>query len=205
VHFDVFEGVKNIAKALKVPRIKTLYLIYFLFMFGWNLLLQFVPVHLVKQFSFSSSDIGDAAAFMGICWALGSALVNKYLMKRFCQMKVLELCLILIAGLFFSILFVRNLHLFFLIIGLSVVLAGLSWPICTSLISGLAGKQIQGKILGISQSMQSLAMALSPGVGGFIEPLFLGAPFLVGAITSLIAALLYFKVRKSDRNRKLQR
>lgn len=200
VKFDVFEGARNIHKALKIPRIKILYLIYFLFLFGWNILLQFVPVHFVKQFDFTSSDIGDMAAFMGVCWAIGSGLVNKYLSKRFCQMKVMEICLLVITVLFFLIVFIKSIYMLLLLIGISVVLAGLVWPICTALISSLAGDKVQGKILGMSQSMQSLAMALSPVLGGFLEPFFIGAPFVAGAFASLIAALLYFKVRKTDRN-----
>lgn len=203
VKFDLLEGVHNIQKALKIPRIKTLYLIYFCFLFGWNTLLQFVPVHLVKQFDFSSSDIGDVAAFMGICWAFGSGVVNKWLARWFCTMKILEVCLLITTGLFFWIAWIYRLNILLIIIGISVILAGVIWPICTAMISNLADKKVQGKILGISQSMQSLAMALSPVIGGFIEPVFLGAPFVLGAITSLIAALLYFQVRKADRNKKI--
>ena len=81
--YKPFEGIENIKKALETKGIKKIYLIYFLFVFAWTLLFQFSPVLVIKKFNFSNSQIGDLAAFMGICWIIGSAVVAKILSKFF--------------------------------------------------------------------------------------------------------------------------
>ncbi|MES2273600.1 MAG: MFS transporter, partial [Chlamydiota bacterium] len=81
------------------------------------------------------------------------------------------------------------------VLGSCVILGGLAWPLCTSLISNLAPRQFQGKILGVSQSVQSLAMTLAPVVGGVAFQISWELPFLIGAGASLLAAVLYFTLK----------
>ena len=52
---------------------------------------------------------------------------------------------------------------------------------------------MQGKILGMSQSMQSLAMAMSPIIGGVVARYFIEFPFLVASLASLIGVIIYLK------------
>ncbi len=60
----------------------------------------------------------------------------------------------------------------------------------------MASKRIQGKILGISQSVQSLAMTLAPIAGGLATQGSVKLPFLIGALSGLIATFVYFTLRK---------
>lgn len=194
VKFNFLEGLHNIQKALQIAKIKVIYIIYFLFLFSWNILLQFTPVHLIETFHFSNSEIGDMAAFMGITWAIGSGFVNKFLVNRFASLKVLEFSLMAFTLFCAMIIFPKNVATFLLLLGICVILAGVAWPICTSLISSMADESVQGKILGISQSMQSLAMALSPLIA-VVTLIHTGLPFIVAALASLAAGLVYFKVK----------
>lgn len=204
IKYDFLEGLHNIQKALRIPRLKVLYVILFLFLFGWNAVLQFSPVLLVKEFSFTSSQIGDFAAFMGVCWAFGAGVINRILTHRFCHFKMLEVLLVLFTVFCFSIAFIDRLVWLIIVVGLTVIVASMSWPICSGIISNLADKTIQGKILGMSQSITALSMALAPVIGGLVEPIYLGAPFLVGSFLCFIASLIYFRIRKDDRNIKIK-
>lgn len=192
--FDPLGGVHNIQEVLKKGQIKILYAIYFLFLFSWNILLQFTPVRVIEVFDFTNSEIGDLAAFMGICWAVGSGLISKLLLKKFSPLKVLEFSLLVFTILCTTIFFQKHLQSLLLIIGFCVLLAGVAWPICAQVISSKAHATQQGKMLGISQSMQSLAMALSPLVAVFSH-IHLGVPFLIAALASFGAAAIYFRLK----------
>ncbi len=196
VKYDFLEGFHNIQKALKTEKIKRVYAIYFLFLFAWTLLFQFTPVLVVEKYHFSNSNIADLAIFMGICWAIGSGYLTKFLQKRFSSTVVLEVCLIAFTLLCGLIVLPKALWIVLTVLGFSVILAGLAWPLCTGLISSLAPRHIQGKILGISQSMQSLAMAIAPVVGGLVYRGKAGAPFLIAAGAGLLASILYFSAVK---------
>lgn len=193
VQFNFWQGFHNIYEALKTKNIKIIYLIYFLFLFSWNILFQFTPVLVVDSFDFSNSEIGDIAAFMGICWAVGSGYLSKVLLRYFNGYKILEMCLLLFTLLSALIILPKNVVGLLFIIGICVILAGLAWPICTNVISSRAGSRIQGKVLGMSQSMQSLAMAFSPLVAVFTH-FYLGLPFIIAAISSLAAGIIYFRL-----------
>lgn len=198
IRFHFFESFTHIKLALRTEKIKRIYTIYFLFLFAWTILLQFMPVLTVERFAFTNSNIGDLALFMGVCWAVGSGYLNKWASSRFQTKHILEICLIgftILCG-----LVILPLQIFFIlgILGLCVMLGGVAWPICAGLISSMASNESQGKAMGISQSIQSFAMTLGPLLGGVAFHASLGAPFLMAAATSLIALIIYFFVLKES-------
>lgn len=190
--FHFFEAFHHIKMALRTENIKRIYAIYFLFLFAWTILFQFIPVLTVERFEFTNSNIGDMALFMGLCWALGSGYINKMLIQRFNSLRILEFCLVGFTILCGLVILPHHISLVMLILGTCVVLGGIAWPICTGLISNTASPQMQGKILGISQSIQSLAMSVAPIVGGLAFHVSLGLPFLIGAAVCLSATAIYY-------------
>lgn len=195
VKFDFLESFHNIRTALQTKKIKKIYVIYFLFLFSWTLVFQFSPVLVVARYAFTNSDIGNLALYMGICWAIGSGYLNKWLVRKYHFMRVLEGCLLGFTIFCTSIVFIKDVNATMVMLGLCVLLGGLAWPLCTSLISNTAPREIQGKILGMSQSVQSLAMAVAPMLGGVVFQLSPTLPFLLGGIGGLVAGVLYFRLK----------
>ena len=91
--------------------------------------------------------------------------------------------------------FPKHLQGVIIILGACVIIGGLAWPLCTTVISNRAPHKMQGKIMGMSQSMQSLAMAVSPIIGGLFDRVHIYLPFLVAAFASLIAGAIYFRTK----------
>jgi DHA1 family tetracycline resistance protein-like MFS transporter len=194
--FDFLHACRNITEALRIKKIKAIYSLYFLFVFGWTILLQFTPVLMVREFYFTNSNIGDLALFMGVCWAFGSGVLNKIFLVFFSPLKVLEFSLLGFTLLLALMIFPTHIYEVLGVVAGCVVIAGLAWPLCTALISNSASNESQGKILGMSQSVQSLATTLAPILGGLISHLFLGSYFLLGALASLIASVIYFSLKE---------
>ena len=193
--FDFFRACKNIQEALRTKKIKTIYMLYFLFLFGWTMLLQFTPVLMVKQFHFTSSNIGDLSLFMGVCWAFGSGVLNKILLHFFSPLRTLEISFLGFTLLSACMVFTLPIYEVLALMAGCIIIAGVAWPLCTALISNSASQESQGKVLGMSQSVQSLATTVAPIIGGLVSHLFLGSWFLLGALASLIASVLYFRLR----------
>jgi predicted MFS family arabinose efflux permease len=187
---------KNIVEALRTKNIKSIYSLYFLFLFAWTMLLQFTPVLMVRKFYFTNSNIGDLALFMGVCWALGSGVLNKIFLTFFSSMRVLEISLLGFTVFCALMIYPTHIHATLGIIAGCVMIAGMAWPLCTALISHSAPSESQGKILGMSQSVQSLAMTVAPIIGGLASQFYSGFSFLLGALASLIAVVLYFVLKK---------
>jgi DHA1 family tetracycline resistance protein-like MFS transporter len=198
IKFDFFECFRNIKQALRTEKIKQVYAIYFLFLFSWTMLFQFTPVLLVQLFDFTSSNIGEISLFMGICWALGSSYFYRLLSHYLSSSKILDIALIIFTILCGSIIFPKNLYFLFPILGIAILLGGLSWVICMGIISNLAPKNIQGKILGMSQSVQSLAMSIAPLIGGMAAQGAIQIPFLLGAASGAIALFIHFRLHRIE-------
>lgn len=196
VQFSWLECFKNIQRALKTEKIKRIYAIYFLFIVAWTLLFQFIPVIAVQRYAFTSSNIGDLALFMGICWAIGSGYLNRMLVGRFAPLSILEGCLIGFAVL--SAVLVLPYHLYWVlaVLGCCTIIGGLAWPLCNGMISNAAPPQFQGKILGMSQSVQSFAAAIAPALGGVAFKFYPSLPFLLGALACLASVIIYFSLKE---------
>lgn len=195
VKYNFFESFSHIYNALKIKDLKILYFIYFLLIFALTMVLQFSLVLVIEKFSFSHSQIGALAGVMGICWVIGSGLVSKLLIAKASSIKVLEFMLLFFMILS-AIIGVLDFSLSVLIVlGCCVMIGGVAWPVCTSIISGRVSERKQGKILGMSQSMQSIAMAFSSFVGGYAAQYFIELPFVIASFASLLGLLFYIRKR----------
>jgi MFS family permease len=152
----------------------------------------------IKRFDFTNSNIGDLAGFMGICWALGSWITNHLLIRYFSQLKILEVVILIFTILCGLIAIPVDKILLLCILGSCVIIGGIAWPLCSSIISNRAPSNIQGKILGISQSMQSLAMGISPIIGGIANGVSIYFPFVIASFSCLIAGIIYFNLRPKE-------
>ncbi len=188
----------NMRIAFKTTKVRSMYGMYFLFLFAWTLVLQFVPVVMVRNFHFTNSNLGDLALLMGICWALGSGYLNRVLVRYVSSIKITEGCLLVFTVLCALIIFPMHIYNLLALMACCVLLGGIIWPHCNAMISSAAPPQMQGKFMGLSQSLQSLAMAVAPAIGGLAYQVFNGFPFLLGAVASLTAGVLYFSVYKND-------
>lgn len=192
-HFDIMKAVHNVQLALRTKNIKDLYLIYFFYLFAWNMIFQFLPALMVEEFNSSNSTIGDASALMGLVWIVGTVVMSFIMHSKLKLKYLLLISLILYSVACIFIALPRELFYFLMVVGIVVFLAGGMWPIFTGAISNAADAAIQGKILGISQSMQSLSMMLAPIFGGFFIHAHSGVPFAISSISALIAAGLLTK------------
>lgn len=192
VKFHFLESFDHIKTALRTEKIKRIYTVYFLFFISWTIFFQFIPVLTVQRFSFTNSNIGDLALFMGICWAIGSGYLNKFLAYRFNPLFLLELCFIGFAILCAVIVFPKHIYSVMGIVGLGIIIGSLAWPICASAISNAAPQYMQGKIMGLSQSIQSLAMAVAPVIGGLAFHHSLQLPFFIAAGFGCITVIVYY-------------
>jgi DHA1 family tetracycline resistance protein-like MFS transporter len=198
VKYDFLESFKHIKVALKTEKIKRIYLVYFLFFIAWTVLFQFIPVLTVEKFFYTNSNIGDLALFMGVSWAIGSGYLNHFFATRFSSNLVFKICLIGFTVLCAGVVFAKHIYTLTALIGLCVILGSIAWPICTGIISNAAPRPIQGKIMGLTQSVQSLAMSVGPFLGGLAFKYSLELPFFLAAAMSLIAGIVYYFLLKEQ-------
>lgn len=194
--FDFIKGLRNIKIALKTESIRPLYLIYFFYLFSWNIIFLFVPAFVVQEFHLSNSSIGDICAILGVCWIFGTGVLHRLLRP----IKPKWILLISFAVFACAVVFIPYPHFlrtFLFVLAGCTVISGLIWPLCTGAISNAAPKEIQGKVMGLSQSMLSLTMMFSSLLGGLFLHAHSLIPFVFSSLSALVAGAILLRTKLS--------
>jgi len=193
-------------KAMHAQKIRLLFVCAFIFSFGWSFFFEFIPVYLIGQYRFRSPDIGNFYAYAGGLYALSCAFLIKPVVKRFTA-DIVFLASLLLAGCYVLLfLWVKDAAYLWIYVPALLFLIALVYPTLTAMISNWAPKQEQGETLGILQSVQSAAFALSPLFSGSLVGLYDQMPVIVGGASMLLAGTvfgsfcLYELIKNRDKN-----
>jgi DHA1 family tetracycline resistance protein-like MFS transporter len=186
--------MQALSQGLADPRLRTLVVIYFLFMLGFTMMEATLTLFIEKRIG--STDhaqlvrrVGYLFGFIGaIQVALQGGLVGR-LARRFGESRLLAAGCVLAMIALGSVPLVGSwLALYAVALGLAVS-GGLTQPSVASLISRAAGAGTQGSALGTSQSAASLARVVGPAMAGALFQQFSpAAPYFVAAALALAAA-----------------
>ncbi len=192
-------GFKNLAKAMSMKNVRLMFLVVFLYAFGFNFFTQFFQVLLVEKFGFTASRIGDLFAYVGLWIIFTQGILIRPIAKRFAPPQVMQVSLLGLSIALFLILIPTKAYMLLFVLPMVSVFNGLTFPNSTSIISGLAGRESQGEIMGINQSIQAIAMAIPPIISGFIYTIHQSTPIIVGGLSVLLAWIAFQAFQKQSK------
>ena len=199
---DALAGFRNIRKAFRMANLRTMFVVVFLLAFGFNFFTTFFPVFLAEKFAFNQSRIGEMFGYIGFWIAFGQGVVTRAVSRRLEPKTVLLFSTALLGLTLPFLLLAPQASFLFLVLPFVAMFQALTYPNSTAIISNLSGKESQGEILGINQSVQSLAMAIPPIIAGFIVSININLPILVASACTLLAwtvfALFYRRSAKAE-------
>jgi len=198
---SLLTGVKNIQKAFSLPGLKVIFIVIFLITFGFTFFTQFFSVYLIERFGFTQGQIGDFFAYIGIWIAIAQGVVMRPVSSRFSPESILRFSILALSVILLLMLIPDNPFYFYLMVPFMAIVNGLTFPTYTAIVSNLSGKESQGEIMGINQSIQSLGMAIPPLIAGVIAAMDITFPILAASAITFIAWLvfaLYFKGKKKQ-------
>jgi len=198
---DLLAGFKNIRKAIHNERLRTIFIVIFLLTIGFNFFTQFFQVFLIGKFQFNQSQIGDLFAYMGLWIAITQGAFLRPLSKRFAPEEIMSYSIVLLALVFPLLLLPKESIWIYAIIPFIAIFQGLTQPNGTAIVSSLSDDSSQGEILGMNQSIVSLAQAIPPIAAGFLTGISLNLPTLFAAGTTFIAWIVFITVFRLSRKR----
>ncbi len=194
---DWKQEIRDLMKLSKIPRMTPWLLVTFFFYLGWGFYVLFYPALLVQRFHFDQASIGLLSGYLSIFWLLCSTVLNRGLAERF-KPEAFVLIGLPIAGLLSVVIaFTSSIAWWYVTFPVLAICGASIWPNAIALLSNFAGKENQGKVFGIAQSLMSFAMFLSPLISGILAatddriPLTLSGVILVA--TGVFASLYYFR------------
>jgi DHA1 family tetracycline resistance protein-like MFS transporter len=165
-------GFSQLFKSLKNPRLSFVLLIYFLFIVAFSIMTTSFSLYTMFRFGYDAQHTGYLFAYVGIIAVIIQGGLIGRLVKRFGEQPLVIVGAFLFAGSLFAVPFVgpETGGLLALLVGGGLFSIGnsLSAPSLTSLASKSAGRGEQGTVLGVTQSVASLARAVGPALAAFL-------------------------------------
>lgn len=192
-------NLKLITGVLKNKTTGKYIIIFFLLVFAFSNIFGTIQLFTERKdgMNLSQSEIGLVFSFMGIIGVLVQIFLLKIVQRMFGEEKTLILGSFIASIGLGLIGFSSTLTFLLLFIFLLSVGNGMCSTVTISLLSQNTSRAEQGSVLGINQSLASLARFLGPTWGGLVYQ-YLGykAPFITGGIFMLMITFYSFNVRK---------
>lgn len=198
--YHFLSSFSNIAAIMGNKEIRRPFLVYFFYLFSWNIVLLFIPAYSLLMFGLDTSSIGNLCALLGLFWILGTSLLY-HIFSRFSLLRSMAIIfLICFAILMLTSSLIQHLYTFVIVLGFCIMFAGFIWPYATHSISSKASEEVQGKVMGLSQSIFSLTMMLASVTGGLFLNLNKILPFAISSVSAFLAAIIMLtrKTRKKE-------
>ena len=183
---QLIKTLRHLFSVIASKDLSKIYLANFLFMFAWFATMNAFNKSL-SLFSLSSNQITDVLILSGVVWVTGNFIINRALAKRFLPSKTLRVSLFFLLLILLSLALTENSSLFLLFFYPATCLAALCWTNSLANISLKAPKNIQGSILGVNQSLTSLASMLAPPFATLFADS--SSPYLFTSLASLLSFL----------------
>lgn len=155
----------QLIEALKQSRLAFILSIYFLFIVAFSIMTASFALFTMFRFGYDAHDTGWLFVFVGVIGAIIQGGLIGRLVKRFGELTLIVVGALLFAASLFAIPFTgphTGLLTLLLVGGTFAVGNSLSTPALTGLASKSVGRGEQGGVLGVTQSVASLARTVGP-------------------------------------------
>jgi len=177
--------------ALARPHLPLLLLIGFLIVAAFSGYESTFALFAEQSYGFHASSIGYIFAFVGVVLVIVQGLLVGRAVKAFGEHHIVPASLAIVAVGLLMIPATRSVGALLVANGVMAVGMGFNNPALMSLISRYSAAEDQGGVLGLTQSLNSLARIVGPLWGGFaFDRLGIGMPYITSAAVMGIAALL---------------
>ncbi|MCR9172047.1 MAG: MFS transporter [bacterium] len=183
----------RVKKANPSEVIKSIFAIKMLFSSMMAFYIGTISLFLIDLFEFNTQELGIFLFVVGVFLSFNQAVLSKIFVKRFGEFRTLLIGLSFCTVGVLAITMTSNLYLFIAFYYIMNLGLSLCFPTFNALISMHANPKKQGEIMGISEAINSFAMALFPVVSAFLYDLFgFGLYFFISALpaTGLLLAIL---------------
>jgi len=166
--FNLIKGIHNIAVALKLKGTRLFFLIILIYNIGWGLSVEWFGSYSIIEYKVTQQATSWALIIQGAFWMLGGSLLNPWLLKKYNTHRIATIGFFFTALCLFAIFFAKSYLLFCIFYWISAAFSSFAFSNSMNLASIHAPADVQGKVMGISQSMMSLGFVIVPIIGAYV-------------------------------------
>jgi multidrug resistance protein len=177
--------------ALARPHLPLLLVIGFLVVAAFSGYESTFALFAERTYGFTASSIGYIFAFVGVILVIVQGALVGRVVKWIGEHHIVPASLALVAAGLLMIPATTSVAALLVASGVMAVGMGFNSPSLMSLISRYSAAEDQGGVMGLTQSLNSLARIVGPMWGGFaFDRLGIGMPYITSAAVMALAALL---------------
>lgn len=184
------KGITLTIQAYRALDARFSFTVWTLFIGGWALFLQFLPLFLILNHGYTTATVGPLLAFMGGTFALTQVFISRWFFKRFKPQQILLVALIMPWFAVVLMTFCQEWWLFHLGAFLFPLSMGFVLPAFMSFLVGLGGSA-HGLRVGQAQSIQSLMTIIVTLLGGKLLAWWSLSTSIIGLSAMCLAFLLF--------------
>lgn len=185
-------GFANVGKAFLTPGLRTIFIVSFFLTFGFSFFTTFFQVFMVQKFSYNQSQIGDMFAYIGLFIAITQGGLVRPVSKRITPAQMMIFSIPLLAIALVALMLPDKSWVLYTIMPFIAIGQGFISTGTSTITSSLADADKQGEVLGIGQSVNSLAQAIPPVVAGVIVSIDKHLPTLVAGGCTILAGIIFW-------------
>ncbi|MDN3504400.1 MAG: MFS transporter [Rhabdochlamydiaceae bacterium] len=189
--FNLSRGFHNVIESFKIKEVRWLYLVYFFWVVGWGATVQWFTPFSIERFHVNQVEILWILVLFGLSWSIGGSLINWFILKYWGSAAISKVTLAINTIFVLGAAFCYYYEFFTWLYVISAAFAGVAMSNLLNLISLSAPANMQGKVMGLSQSTMALGWIIGPILGGLITD-YMGIDiiFFFAALFILIAFIL---------------
>ncbi len=162
--FDLLKGIKNVGEALALKKVRSLFVAYFFWVIGWGMVMQWFPAYSMEVYRVTPLTTTTWMTIFGVSWTLGSSLLNNLLLKKFHSITIAVIGSSLSALCLLLNIFLPWFEVFCIVIAVGSIFSAFTMCNTMNLTSMAAPPDVQGKVMGLSQSIMSFGWLISSGL-----------------------------------------
>ena len=183
--------IDALRSALARPHLPLLLVIGFLVVAAFSAFESTFALFAERSYGFHASSIGYVFAFVGIILVIVQGFLVGKVVKKIGEHHIVPASLAIVAIGLLMIPATRSVAALLVANGVMAVGMGFNNPSLMSLVSRYSAAEDQGGVMGLTQSLNSLARIVGPLWGGFaFDHLGIGMPYITSAAVMGIAAAL---------------
>ncbi|MGZ4865055.1 MAG: MFS transporter [Halobacteriota archaeon] len=185
-------SLSDVLHAYTYRDFRALFATAFLFQGGFTFYTTFIGVYFINKFNFTSGNIGDFLAYVGLWIVISQGLILRKL-TRFADYKILRVALIATGVLVLTFFLPTASWQLLFVVPFFGIANGLSQAFLPTIISRSADQSIQGEILGINASVAALAQSIPPIIAGYLAAEIVAqAPIYVASVSIVLAGIIFW-------------
>jgi MFS transporter, DHA1 family, tetracycline resistance protein len=184
-------ALKDVIAQLRQAHNIKLIIVIFLSFFGWNFFMKVMQVFLNDQYNFLAKENAYILAYFGLCTIVTQAFLIPYLSSRFNSSQFIKGSTLTLGLSLIAMPFTFSLPAFYIAFTFAAISYGFILPNVTAVLSNLNSSDAQGKVMGISQSIQSFAKTMAPLPAALLSTYDTSLPLFASGASLLLTWVLY--------------